>query len=375
MKRRTLLTAGLAASSATVLGACSVEVVKQEDLPAAMKEGGPFVQMKKYQWKMVTTYPKNFPGLGTVAEQLANDINALSDGQLTVKVYGAGELVPAMEALDAVSAGTAEMGFGASYYWAGKSPAMTFFTTIPFGLTAQEMNGWIYHGGGQQLWDNLYAGFGLKPFLAGNTGVQMAGWFNREINSVDDLKGLKMRIPGLGGTVMGELGVVPKLLPGGEIFTSLQSGAIDATEWAGPYADIAAGFYKLTKLYYYPGWQEPGAAIVAFVNKSLFETLPAHLQAIVEMCCQKANSNMLAEFTANDGRALDTLINQHGVQLKKLPDAVLKQLHALSKEVVSEAVGSDADSRKVYDSFIRFNKQVTKWTDISETSYALARRL
>ena len=368
MKRRTLLTTGLAAGSAVALGACSVEGVKQEDLPVIQTK-------KKHQWKMVTAFPKNFPGVGTAAEQLAQDITTLSDGQITVKVYAAGELVPPLEILDAVSGDTAEMGFGVSSYWAGKNPAMNFFAAIPFGFTAQEMNGWIYHGGGQQLCEALFAQFKVTPFAVGNTGVQMAGWFNHEIHSLSDIKGLKMRIPGLGGAVIEKLGGIPKLIPGGEIFTALQSGAIDATEWAGPYGDLAFGFYKLTKHYYYPGWHEPGTTIIAFAKKPVFESLPSELQSIVRVCCQKANNTMLAEATANDGRSLNILINKHGVRVKKLPDEVLKPLHRLSKEVTLEAVGTDTENRQIYDSFITFTRQVTRWTDISETRYTLARAL
>ena len=206
---------------------------------------------------MTTTWPKDFPGLGTGANRLADYIGALSDGELTVSVHGGGEIVPALEAFDAVSKGVAEMGHGAAYYWKGKTSAAQFFAAVPFGLTAQEMNAWIYTGGGQKLWDDLYAEFNLKPFLAGNTGVQMGGWFNREINSLEDMNGLKMRMPGLGGEVLTAIGAVPKLLPGGEIFTALESGAIDATEWVGPYNDLAFGFYKAAQYYYYPGWHEP----------------------------------------------------------------------------------------------------------------------
>ena len=207
---------------------------------------------KKIKWKMVTTWPRNFPGLGTGAEHLAKLITGMSGGRIEVKVYGANELVPAFEIFDAVARGTAQMGHGAAYYWKGKSTAAQFFAAVPFGLTAQEMNGWLYHGGGMKLWQEVYEPFGLVPTAAFNTGVQMGGWFNREINSLDDLKGLKMRIPGLGGEVLKRLGGTPVSLPGGEIFTSLKSGVIDATEWVGPYNDRAFGLHKAAKYYYYP---------------------------------------------------------------------------------------------------------------------------
>ncbi|VAW57842.1 TRAP transporter solute receptor, unknown substrate 6, partial [hydrothermal vent metagenome] len=212
----------------------------------------------RIKWKMVTTWPKNFPGLGSGANHLAKLITEMSGGRLKVKVYGAKELVPAFEVFDAVSRGTAQMGHGASYYWKGKNEATQFFSAVPFGLTAQEMNGWLYHGGGMELWRELYEPFGLVPAAAGNTGVQMAGWFNKQIKSTADLKGLKMRIPGLGGEVLKRAGGTPVSLPGGEIFTSLKTGAIDATEWVGPYNDLAFGLHKAAKYYYYPGWHEPG---------------------------------------------------------------------------------------------------------------------
>ncbi len=207
-------------------------------------------------------------------------------GRIQVKVYGAKELVPAFEVFDAVSRGTAEMGHGAAYYWKGKNEAAQFFSTVPFGLTAQEMNGWIYHGGGQALWEELYDQFGLVPAPAGNTGVQMGGWFNKEINCLADLKGLKMRIPGLGGEVLRRAGGTPVNLPGGELFTSLQSGTIDATEWVGPYNDLAFGLYKAAKYYYYPGFHEPGTFLEAMINQKALESLPEDLQAIVMNACR-----------------------------------------------------------------------------------------
>ena len=328
---------------------------------------------RKIRWKMVTTWPKNFPGLGTGANNLARLINEMSGGRMKVKVYGANELVPPFEIFDAVSRGTAQMGHGASYYWKGKTEAAQFFAAVPFGLTAQEMNAWLYHGGGMQLWEELYKPFGLIPTAAGNTGVQMAGWFNREINSVNDLKGLKMRIPGLGGEVLKQAGGTPVSLPGGEIFTSLQSGAIDATEWVGPYNDLAFGLYKAAKYYYYLGWHEPGTTLEAFINQKAFNKLPKDLQVIVKQACRVANQDMLAEYTARNNTALGTLVNKHKVQLKKLPDDVLKKLKALSDDVVADIAAKDAMSKKVFESFTAFRGQVEQWHDISERAYLNAR--
>jgi TRAP-type mannitol/chloroaromatic compound transport system substrate-binding protein len=329
----------------------------------------------KYKWKMVTTWPRNFPGLGTGANLLAKLINDMSGGRIEVKVYGAKELVPAFEVFNAVSSGNAEMGHGAAYYWKGKSEAAQFFAAVPFGLNAQEMNSWLYHGGGLELWREVYDEFNLIPAAGGNTGVQMGGWFNREIKSLSDLKGLKMRIPGLGGEVLKRAGGTPVSLPGGEIYTSLQSGAIDATEWVGPYNDLAFGFYKVAKYYYYPGWHEPGTTLEAIINKKAFAALPKDLQAIVMNACRVANQDMLAEYTARNNAALQTLIKVHKVKLKPFPNDVLKKLHTLSDEVVTEVAAKDKHCAKVYASFKQFRDNVAQWHNISELAYYNARNL
>lgn len=321
------------------------------------------------EWKMVTTWPKNFPILGTSANKLAEVIEEMSGGRIKIKVYGGGELVPAMEVFDAVSRGTAQMGHGSAYYWKGKVEEAQFFSTVPFGLNAQEMNAWLYHGGGMELWTETYAPFGVVPAAAGNTMVQMAGWFNKEINSVDDLKGLKMRIPGLGGEVLRRAGGTPVNLPGAELFTSLKSGAIDATEWVGPYNDLAFGFYKAAKYYYYPGWHEPGTTLEAIISKEALESLPKDLQSIVMYACKVVNQDMSTEFTAKNNAALDTLINKHNVDVRRLPDDVLEKLKALSDEVVLELAGKNPAAKRIYESYAKFRKQVIAWDDISEREY------
>ncbi len=335
----------------------------------------PAISSNKQQWKMVTTWPKNFPGVGTGAERLAKLIGELSDGRLTVKVYGAGELVPALEVFDAVSRGTAQMGHGAAYYWKGKHPATQFFVTVPFGMTAQEVNAWLYYGGGLELWREVYTPFGLWPAAAGNTGVQMAGWFNKEINTVDDLKGLKMRIPGFGAEALRRAGGTPVIMPGGEVFSALQRGAVDAVEWVGPYNDLASGLYRAAKYYYYPGWHEPGAVAECMINKNAYEALPKYLKAIVDNACRVINLDMLSEYTARNQAALDTLINKHKVQLRRLPDQVLKNLRQLANEAVAESAANDPLSKKVFTSFTRFRDQVMQWHEISERAFLNARAL
>ncbi|MBF0187328.1 MAG: TRAP transporter substrate-binding protein [Magnetococcales bacterium] len=330
---------------------------------------------KTIRWKMVTTWPKNFPGLGTGANTLAKLIGEMSGGRIEVKVYGAKELVGAFEVFDAVSRGTAQMGHGAAYYWKGKHPATQFFAAVPFGLTAQEMNGWLYHGGGMELWQKLYDRFGLIPSAIGNTGVQMGGWFNKEIKSVEDLKGLKMRIPGLGGEVLKRAGGTPVSLPGGEIFQALQSGSIDATEWVGPYNDLAFGIYKAAKFYYYPGWHEPGTTLECIINQEAFNALPKELQIIVTNACKVANQDMLSDFTARNNAALQTLVSTHGVTMRTFPDGVLKRLKQLSDDVVAEIAANDPISQEIYSSYKKFRDQAVSWHAVSEQAYLNARAL
>jgi TRAP-type mannitol/chloroaromatic compound transport system substrate-binding protein len=327
-----------------------------------------------FEWKLVTTWQKNFPGLGLGPENFAKKVEAMSAGRLKVKVYGAGQLVPAFEVFDAVSQGTAEMGHGASYYWTGKSKAAGFFTSIPFGLNAQEMNGWLHYGGGLELWRELYDDFNLIPFAGGNTGVQMAGWFNREINSMEDIKGLKMRIPGLGGDVISRAGGISVTIAGGELYTAMQTGVIDALEWVSPYNDIALGFHQVAKYYYYPGWHEPGPTLELIVNKDAYATLPPDLQAIVEVAARAVNQDMLDEYTARNNEALISLVETHGVQLRKLPDGVISELRRISADVLEELADDSELSRRIAESVKSFKRQAAAYHKISEEAYYEARK-
>ena len=328
-----------------------------------------------FEWKLVTTWPKNYPGLGLAPENFAHLVNEMSDGRLRVHVYGAGEMVPALGVFDAVSQSVVEMGHGASYYWTGKMPAAVFFTSVPFGLTAQEINGWIHYGGGMELWREVYAPFNLVPLAGGNTGVQMAGWFNREINSVADLKGLKMRIPGLGGDVLSRAGGTAVTLPGGELYTSMQTGVIDATEWVGPYNDLALGLHEVARYYYYPGWHETGSMLEFIVNRDALESLPADLLAIVKSAARTVNQDMLDEYTARNNRALQDLVNNHGVELRKLPDDVIIELHKATDAAITELVADDPLAQRVHASFRDFLDNVTQYHHISEQAYINARDL
>ena len=325
-----------------------------------------------YTWRMVTAWPKNFPGLGTATENFASLVDEMSDGRLKVRVFGAGELVPDLEVFDAVSRGTVEMGHSASYYWKGKIPAAQFFTTMPFGMTATQMNGWLHYGGGYELWKELYAPYDVLPLAAGNTGTQMAGWFNREINSVKDLRGLKMRIPGLGGEVLKRVGGAVVTLPGREIYTSFQTGVIDATEWVGPYNDLAFGLHQVAKYYYYPGWQEPGPVLEAIVNKQAFEKLPKDLQAIVRTAARAVNQDMLDEFTARNNAALNELVQKHGVEVRRLPDEVLQELRVVADELVAEIPGDDPLAKRIHDSYSSFRESIFSYHNVAEHAYIKA---
>ncbi|CAM3486433.1 TRAP transporter substrate-binding protein [Halomonas lysinitropha] len=326
-----------------------------------------------FEWKMVTSWPKNFPGVGQGPERLAKIVDEMSDGRLTIEVFGAGQLVPGFEVFDAVSEGTAELGHSASYYWKGKAPAAQFFAAVPFGMNAQEMNAWLHYGGGLELWNELYDDFGVDVLVAGASGVQMGGWYNKEINSVDDLDGLKMRMPGLGGEVMERMGVAIVNMPGGEIFTSLQSGAIDATEWIGPYNDLAFGLHQAADYYYYPGWHEPTVMFEAIINEEAMAALPADLQAILRTAVRDINADVLDEYTARNNDALETLVNEHGVELRRLPDDVLARAKEHSAEVVAELAEDSEMAGKIHDSYRAFQEKVVNYHTISEQAYYNAR--
>ncbi len=329
----------------------------------------PAIAQNKQRVKMVTTWPKGFPGVGTGAQRVADRITAMSDGRIEVKLFAAGELVPAFESFGAVAAGTAEMYHGADYYWQGKHKAYNFFTAVPLGFTAQELNAWVHYGGGQELWDELGKSFGVKGFLAGNTGVQMGGWFRNVITSLDDMKGLKMRMPGLGGEVLRRLGASAVALPGGEIFPALQAGTIDATEWIGPWNDRAFGFHKELKNYMYPGFHEPGSGLAVGINMGWWDSLSKADQALIESACHTENDLMLSEYLAHNNEALQDLITNQGVKLASFPEEVWLELAKLSDEVVREVGSEDDIGRRVTDSYFSFRDTAAQVTAITEASF------
>ncbi len=354
----------------TVLGAAALSTVATacgNDAAQTSADGTPAVNSgKKYRWKMVTTWPPNYPIIGEGLEDMAKWIEDMSGGRMKIKVYGGGELVPPLESFDAVSSGTAEMGHGGSYYWAGKAPAAQFFASVPFGMNAQQMNAWLLSGGGLVLWRELYAKFNLVPFPCGNTGVQMGGWFNKEINSLADLQGLKMRIPGFGGKVLEKAGGSPVLAPGSELYTNLERGVIDATEWIGPFHDYKMGFQDIAKYYYAPGWHEAGTNLELFVNKPKFDALPKDLQVIIETAALRYNTWMLSEIEAQNNLYLDKLKKEKNIDIRFFPDEVLDQLRVYTDEILAEITASDPFAKKVYASYDGFRNRAKAWAEVTE---------
>ena len=328
-----------------------------------------------YEWKMITSWPKNLPALGTSPEYFAEIVDRMSNGRMKIRVYGANELVGGLEVFDAVSQGVAEIGHSGAYYWQGKIPATPFFSSIPFGMTSYEQDSWLKFGGGNELWRELYAPFNLIPVRGGNSGVQMFGWFNKEINSLQDIQGLKMRIPSLGGEVFRRAGGIPVTMQVSEVFTALQTGALDATEFVSPYNDLAAGYYDVADYYYYPGWHEPGSTLETIFNKEKFESLPLDLQEILMAGSEVMNQLLLDELTAKNNEALTALVDLHGVQIRRLPDDVLIELRRLSDEVIIELAQEDNNTARVYESWKNFKDGVISYNRIAEEAFIEARKL
>jgi TRAP-type mannitol/chloroaromatic compound transport system substrate-binding protein len=335
----------------------------------------PAVAQGRRELKMVTVWPKTLPGLQTSAERVAQSITALSNGRLQVRVFSAGELVKAFESFDAVSSGFADMYHASEITWHNRSAAFSYFCNVPFGLTATETNAWIRFGGGQALWDELGAGFGLKPFLCGNTGAQMGGWFTKELTDVDAFRGLRYRMPGPGGEVLRRLGADVINLPAGDIIPALRSGAIDASEFAGPWIDMALGLHKAATYYYHPGFHEPGAALSLGLNKKIWDELGETERKIIETAATAENDYSLAEVVSNNAIALGVLLKDTTIQLRKLDDAILQEIGKISGEVLAETASNDDLTRRIYESFMKFRSAAITWADVSERSFLNARAL
>jgi TRAP-type mannitol/chloroaromatic compound transport system substrate-binding protein len=362
MKRRSFIKKSVVAGAAATVAAAA-------SFPA------PAIAQGKRELKMVTSWPKNLPGLGTSAQWAADRITQLSGGRLTVKLFAAGELVPPFGTFDAISQGTADMHHSAPFLYVGKSKAMAFFSTIPFGLTSSELVAWMEFGGGDALFDEVCAPFNIKPFLAGVPDYTFMGWLNKEIKTVDDIKGLKYRMPGIGGEALKRLGATVVNLPAGELLPALQSGAIDGTEWAGPYGDLGMGFYKVTKFYYYPGFHEPGTGVDIAINANVWKSLSKDDQELILVVSKAAITRCLGEFTAGNGKAVTTLVDQHKVQLRRIPDEILKALAKHVNDALEEYGNSDPLTKKVYDNFKAFRKEMHTSAQIGNESYLAARRL
>ena len=336
---------------------------------AAGTLAAPAIVKARTEIAMVTTWPRDFPGLGTGAQRFAASLSELSDGRLNVTYYASGERVKPFDSFDEVASGNAQMYHAADYYWKGKHPGWAYFTAVPFGFVYSEINAWINWGGGQELWDELAGEFGLKCLTCGNTGVQMGGWFRKEINSADDLKGLKMRIPGLGGDVMAKLGASPVSLPGSQIYENLMSGAIDATEWVGPWNDSYMKFYEAAKYYYFPGMHEPASMLAVGMNKNWWDGLSKTDQALITAAAHQENDRMMSEYNAKNGAALDKLISEQGVQVREFNDDVYDAFGEAAEEVFEEVRAQSELANRIHESFVATRKDVGRWMNLSDQPY------
>ncbi|HFQ95584.1 MAG TPA: ABC transporter substrate-binding protein [Anaerolineae bacterium] len=332
------------------------EVAKDQALP-------------ELNWQMATSWPVALDTIYGGAQTFAERVTAMTGGKFKVTARAAGELAPGLEVLDVVSQGAVPLGHTASYYYVGKTNAVAFGTALPFGLLASQQNSWLYEGGGLDLMQQLYKDrFNVIQFPAGNTGAQMGGWFNKEINTPEDLKGLKMRIPGLGGKVMNKLGVTVQVLPGGEIFQALQTNAIDAAEWVGPYDDEKLGFHKVAKYYYYPGWWEPGPSLEVQVNLDEWNKLPEVYQEIIKTAAYQANMTMLARYNAKNNEALQRLLD-YGIELRRYSDEILAAAEAAANELYDEYKQQDADFKAIFEQWDAFRQRIWQWNSLNEASF------
>ncbi len=378
MKRRSFLkksaTVGAGTLAAGAVAACSPSPVDPNS--GAVKSAAAGAQNQpSIELRMVTTWGKNFPGLGTRAVEFAEDIEKATNGRIKIRVYAAEELVPALQAFDAVSQGNADIYHGPDYYWQGKHPMFNFFGAVPFGLTATEMTQWLQYGGGQELWDELSGRFNVKPMLCNATGMQMGGWFNKEINSVEDFQGLKMRIPGLGGEIIKRMGGTPVTLPSGEIFLSLSQGNIDATEWIGPWNDLTLGFYQAAQYYYTSAYHEPSASVCAGWNLDVWNSLSDSERIIIEALAEMHYARSLAEFNARNAGSLRTLISEHGVQTRQFSPEVMKALADAGADVAADIGRTDEISNRIYNSYMETLAIAKEWGGIADEPYLASRRL
>jgi len=348
MKRRDVLKSGLVLAGTTAVAA------------PAIAQSAPTIR-----WRLTSSFPKSLDTIYGGGEFFAERVNKLTDGKFNIRVFAAGDLVPAFQALDAVQQGTVELCHTATYYYVGKDFTMGFGTALPFGLTTRQQNAWMYHGGGIDTLNTFFKDYGVIAFPAGNTGAQMGGWFKNQVNKLDDFKGLKMRIPGLGGQVMARIGAVPQALPGGDIYPALERGAIDATEWVGPYDDEKLGFYKIAKNYYYPGWWEPCSMYHVMINLAKWESLPKSYQEAMISAAREANLDMVAEYDAKNRLALQRL-KAAGVQVRKFSDAIMEGSYKAAHEMYDEVAAKNPKFKKIYDDWKKFRAEEAEWFALTE---------
>lgn len=358
--RRQLLKAGLSVTAAAGILGCE---------PCGGSSGPALHTQKKVRWLLASSFPRSLDTIYGASDVLAARVAALSDGNFEIKTHQAGELVPGLQVLDAVSRGGIEVGQTAGYYYTGKNPALAFDTCVPFGLTSRQQTAWLSEGEGGGLMRKLYADFNVVPFRSGNTGVQMGGWFRERVESLADLKGLKMRIPGLGGKVMDQLGVSVQVLAGGDIYPALERGAIDATEWVGPYDDEKLGFYQVARFYHYPGWWEPGPNLSFLVNQDAWAALPESYRAMFEAASEAASRTMQARYDAYNPPALQRLLKQD-IELVRFSDDLLEGARDASRQLLSDAAANDGEYAKILASWEGFKNASFQWFGLAEQSYA-----
>lgn len=369
-RREFLQTAAIRTTAATALGFAAGCGAQQAGVstpaPEAIAQDS---SLPEISWQMATSWPVALDTIFGGAQVVAERVTALSGGKFTIEARAAGELAPGLQVLDVVEQGAVPIGHTASYYYVGKTPATAFGTALPFGLTDRQQNAWLYEGGGLGMLQEMYAErFNVIQFPAGNTGVQMGGWFNKEINSAADLEGLKMRIPGLGGQVMAKLGVNVQVLPGGEIFQALQTGTIDAAEWVGPYDDEKLGFQQAAQFYYYPGWWEPGPTLEIQINLNEWNELPQEYQEILKTAAFEANMIMMARYDAKNPAALQTLMSDGDITLLPFPDDVLSLAEEASFELYDEFAAQDTDFKSILDEWTGFRSSIYEWHGLAEAA-------
>ena len=325
--------------------------------------------MPELRWRLTSSFPKSLDTIYTAAEIFSKAVAEATDNKFQIQVFAAGEIVPAIAAADAVQNGTVEMCHTSSYYYFGKDPTFAFGTAVPFGLNTRMQNAWMYHGGGMELMNDFYKKFNIIGFPAGNTGAQMGGWFRKEIKDVADLRGLKMRIGGFAGTVIAKVGVVPQQIPGGDIYTALERGTIDAAEWVGPYDDAKLGFQKVAPYYYYPGWWEGGPMIHNFVNLDKWNALNPAYRSLVRTASSLANEWMTSKYDASNPPALKKMLAENVVQFRQFPASVMDASLKAALEVYAEVSARNADFKKIWDSLLAFRNDAYLWWRVAEYSY------